>query len=86
MTSRSPPTPPGIPIRSTLENSLTVQYSGLISQLNDKARSTVRDLQHYVKHTQQDDGNLHGWEINLLSPSKFVAYVAHRCVGTWIEG
>ncbi|XP_037085240.1 dynein light chain roadblock-type 2-like [Pollicipes pollicipes] len=34
----------GIPIRSTMENSLTVQYSGLISQLNDKARSTVRDL------------------------------------------
>ncbi|XP_037085782.1 dynein light chain roadblock-type 2 [Pollicipes pollicipes] len=34
----------GIPIRTTLENSLTVQYSGLISQLTDKARSTVRDL------------------------------------------
>jgi len=34
----------GIAIRSTLENSLTVQYSGLIHQLCDKARSTVRDL------------------------------------------
>ncbi|ORZ40135.1 hypothetical protein BCR44DRAFT_50129 [Catenaria anguillulae PL171] len=34
----------GIPIRSTLDNSLTVQYSALITQLASKARSVVRDL------------------------------------------
>merc|ERR1712137_685011 len=34
----------GIPIRSTLDNSTTVQYAGLIMQLTNKARSTVRDL------------------------------------------
>ncbi|XP_048776171.1 dynein light chain roadblock-type 2 isoform X1 [Ostrea edulis] len=34
----------GIPIRSTLDNSTTVQYAGLISQLAAKARSTVRDI------------------------------------------
>ncbi|XP_058487596.1 dynein light chain roadblock-type 1 [Solea solea] len=34
----------GIPIKSTLDNSTTVQYSGLIHQLVTKARSTVRDL------------------------------------------
>ena len=34
----------GIPIRTTLDNSLTVQYSALITQLAAKARSVVRDL------------------------------------------
>jgi len=34
----------GIPIKTTLDNTTTVQYSGLISALADKARSVVRDL------------------------------------------
>lgn len=34
----------GIPIKTTLDNSTTVQYAGLISSLTDKARSVVRDL------------------------------------------
>uniref|UniRef100_A0A8C7J9N4 Dynein light chain roadblock-type 2 n=1 Tax=Oncorhynchus kisutch TaxID=8019 RepID=A0A8C7J9N4_ONCKI len=34
----------GIPIRTTLDNSTTVQYAGLLHQLTMKARSTVRDL------------------------------------------
>lgn len=35
---------PGIPIRTTLDNSTTVQYAGLLHQLAMKARSTVRDI------------------------------------------
>jgi len=34
----------GIPIRTTLDNSTTVQYSGLIHELAIKAKSTVRDI------------------------------------------
>ncbi|KAM8945925.1 dynein light chain roadblock-type 2 [Pelodytes ibericus] len=34
----------GIPIRTTLDNSTTVQYAGLLHQLSMKARSTVRDI------------------------------------------
>uniref|UniRef100_A0A8C1F4D3 Dynein light chain roadblock-type 2 n=1 Tax=Cyprinus carpio carpio TaxID=630221 RepID=A0A8C1F4D3_CYPCA len=34
----------GIPIKSTLDNSTTVQYTGLLHQLTMKARSTVRDI------------------------------------------
>lgn len=49
-------------------------------------RTTISDLQHYVDHTQRDDGNLHGWEMTLLSPTKFTNFVAHRCGGTWVEG
>ncbi|XP_072013041.1 dynein light chain roadblock-type 2-like [Amphiura filiformis] len=34
----------GIPIRTTLDNSTTVQYAGLIHSVTQKARSCVRDL------------------------------------------
>ncbi|XP_037535655.1 dynein light chain roadblock-type 1 [Nematolebias whitei] len=34
----------GIPIKTTLDNSSTVQYAALIHQLVMKARSTVRDI------------------------------------------
>lgn len=34
----------GIPVRTTLDNSTTVQYAGLLHQLTMKARSTVRDI------------------------------------------
>lgn len=40
----SNPISAGIPVKSTLDNSTTVQYAGLMSQLSDKARSVVRDL------------------------------------------
>ncbi|XP_073797719.1 dynein light chain roadblock-type 2 isoform X2 [Danio rerio] len=34
----------GIPIRTTLDNSTSVQYAGLLHQLTMKARSAVRDI------------------------------------------
>ncbi|KAL7286320.1 hypothetical protein TKK_0019278 [Trichogramma kaykai] len=34
----------GIPIRTTMDNTTTVQYAGLVSQLAEKARSVVREL------------------------------------------
>ncbi|RXG60441.1 Dynein light chain roadblock-type 2, partial [Armadillidium vulgare] len=34
----------GVPVKSTLDNPTTIQYTGLISGLTDKARSVVRDL------------------------------------------
>mmetsp|Transcript_16086 Transcript_16086/g.39142 ORF Transcript_16086/g.39142 Transcript_16086/m.39142 type:complete len:102 (-) Transcript_16086:121-426(-) len=34
----------GIPIRTTLDQAVTVQYAGLITQLCSKARSAVREL------------------------------------------
>ncbi|XP_014246023.1 dynein light chain roadblock-type 2-like [Cimex lectularius] len=34
----------GVPIRSTLDTNVTVQYAALITHLCDKARSAVRDL------------------------------------------
>ena len=37
-------------------------------------------------HGLRDDGNLYGWEMTLLSPTKFTNFVAHRCIGTWVDG
>jgi hypothetical protein len=34
----------GIPIRSTLDASVTQQYAALIKSLSDKARSAIRDI------------------------------------------
>ena len=34
----------GIPIKSSMDNATTVQYAGLVSQLVEKTRSSVRDL------------------------------------------
>ena len=38
----------GIPIRSTFDQSVTVQYASLITQLSSKARSAVRELDPQV--------------------------------------
>lgn len=38
----------GIPIRTTFDQSTTVQYAGLITQLCSKARSAVRELDPQV--------------------------------------
>ncbi|KAF4798880.1 Dynein light chain roadblock-type 1 [Turdus rufiventris] len=35
---------PGIPIKSTIDNSTTIQYAGLMHSFIMKARSTVRDI------------------------------------------
>ncbi|NXV72204.1 DLRB1 protein, partial [Atlantisia rogersi] len=38
------PVPAGIPIKSTMDNSTTIQYAGLMHSFIMKARSTVRDI------------------------------------------
>lgn len=38
----------GIPIRTTLDNNETAQYSALITQLAAKAKSVIRDLDPQV--------------------------------------
>ncbi|HEB53192.1 MAG TPA: hypothetical protein ENI87_08065 [bacterium] len=80
-------TPPHLGLRTQLLSVHSGACVWAVDAIYDTAdRSTISDLQHYVTHTQRDDGNLHGWEMTMLSPAKFTAYVAHRCVGTWVEG
>ena len=87
VTSWRPYTPTHLGLRTHLisvHSGATIWATDAIYDAAD--RSTINDLKHYVAHTQQDDGNLHGWELMLHSPTRFTHYVAHRCVGTWVEG
>jgi len=80
-------TPPHLGLRTQLisvHSGATVWAVDAIYDTND--RSTISDLREYVEASQQDDGSLHGWEMNLLAPTRFTNYVAHRFVGTWVEG
>jgi TolB-like protein len=79
-------TPPHLGMRTQLVSVHSGAQVWAVDAIFDTTdRSTVSDLQHYTETTQQDDGNLHGWELTKLSPGKFTSYVAHRFVGTWIE-
>jgi len=87
VTAWRPYTPPHLGLRTQLVSVHSGASVWAVDTIFDSSdRATISDLQHYVSNTQQDDGNLHGWEMNLLSPVKFTNFVAHRCVGTWVEG
>ncbi len=86
VTAWRPYTPPHLGMRTQLisvHSGAPIWAVDAIYDSND--RTTIGDLRHFVEHTQQDFGNLHGWEMNLLSPTKFTSFVAHRFVGTWVE-
>lgn len=86
VTAWRPYTPPHLGLRTQLISVHSGSSIWAVDTIFDSSdRSTISDLQHYVLKTQRDDGNLHGWEMTLLSPSKFTNFVAHRCVGTWVE-
>ncbi|MFO1076188.1 MAG: hypothetical protein U1E73_00515 [Planctomycetota bacterium] len=67
----------------SIHSGATIWAVDSIYDAND--RSTISDLRDYAATMQRDDGSLHGWELNLLAPGRFIGYVAHRCVGTWVE-
>ena len=87
VTSWRPYKPPHLGLRTQL---ISVHAGapvwGVDAMYDASDRSTISDLRHYVDRTQRDDGNLHDWELSLLSPSKFTNFVAHRVVETWREG
>ena len=57
----------GIPIRTTMDNSTTVQYAGLFHQLTSKARNTVRDIDPQV------------WNVFVLFSKCFQRELIFRC-------
>ncbi len=67
----------------SIHSGATVWAVDAIYDTND--RSTISDLREYAATSQHDEGSLHGWELNLMAPTRFVTYVAHRFVGTWVE-
>jgi hypothetical protein len=86
VTAWRPYTPPHLGLRTQLISVHSGASIWAVDTIYDTSdRTTISDLQHYVSKTLNDDGNLHGWEMTLLSPAKFTSYVAHRCVNTWIQ-
>ena len=80
-------TPPHLGLRTQLISVHSGATIWAVDAMYDSSdRTTVSDLRHYSENSQQADGSLHDWEMNLLSPMKFTTYVAHRFVGTWVEG
>ncbi len=78
--------PPHLGVRTQLisvHSGSTVWAVDAIYDCNDQ--STISDLRHYHKHFQASDGSLHTWEMNMLAPTRFAAYVAHRVIGTWTD-
>lgn len=47
--------------------------------------ATLGDVQHYARSYLGQEASMHGWEINLISPTRFASFVAHRLVATWRE-
>ncbi|MCA8951831.1 MAG: hypothetical protein KDE27_20140 [Planctomycetes bacterium] len=86
ITAWRPYKPPHLGMRTQLisiHSGATVWAVDAIYDAND--RTTIADLREYDDSSQYDDGTLHGWELTLLAPNRFMTYVAHRFVGTWVE-
>lgn len=80
-------TPPHLGMRTQLISVHSGATVWAVDAMYDSAdRTTVGDLRLFAERSLHADGSLHGWELNLLSPAKFTSYVAHRFVGTWVEG
>ena len=45
--------------------------------------ATVEDIKHFTYTYLADESSMHGWEIALISPTRFAAFVCHRVVGSW---
>jgi hypothetical protein len=45
--------------------------------------ATLEDVQHYARSYLGHEASMHAWEINLISPRRFAAFVAHRLIATW---
>lgn len=79
-------TPPRLGMRTQMVSVHSGSIVWAVDAMYDSNdRSMVSDLRHYYVNVETHDGNLHGWELDLLAPHRFCHYVAHRFVGTWSE-
>lgn len=45
--------------------------------------ASIDDIQHYARSYATAEESMHGWELLLISPTRFAAFVSHRIAGTW---
>jgi hypothetical protein len=86
VTAWRPYQPPHLGMRTQLISVHSGATIWAVDAMYDSSdRTTVSDLRHFSENAKASDGSLHGWQMNLLAPTKFTDYVAHRFAGTWIE-
>ena len=87
ITAWRPYTPPHLGLRTQLLSVHCGEAVWAVDAMYDSTdRTTISDLKHYEITQKEDNGTLHGWELNLLAPDQFTHYVANRFVGTWADG
>lgn len=78
--------PPQLGMRTQLISAHNGAVVWAVDAIYDSSdRSVVSDLRHYFEHMQANDGNEHGWQLNMIAPSYFARYVSHRFVDTWSD-
>lgn len=83
-TGYRPYKPPQLGLRIQLLSLHTATAVWAVEVFYDAADAgTVEDLKHYTHSFSAPEESLHGWEMNLISPRRFAAFVCHRVVGTW---
>jgi len=76
--------PPCLGLRLGMVSAQTGQVVWETDVLYDMAdRRSLQDLRNYVATVATPDESLHKWEMTLLSPRRFAAYVCHRVVQRW---
>ena len=76
--------PPCLGLRLGMVSAQTGQVVWETDVLYDMAdRESMEDLRNYVATVSSPDDSLHKWEMALLSPRRFTAYVCHRVVDRW---
>lgn len=73
----------GIPIRTTMDNSTTVQYAGLIHQLTAKARSTVRDIDPQVSFINRKKLTFAPRNDKGIYLKKYWSYFCDKLINKW---
>ncbi len=76
--------PPQIGLRVRLISLHSAEAVWAAETMYDAAdANTVEDLRHFASSYMAPEESLHGWEMLLISPSRFTAFVCHRICGTW---
>ena len=86
ITGNRPYKPPHLGLRVqlvSLHSATAVWATEVFYDTADSA--TIDDLQHFAGTFAAPEDSMHGWELTLISPSRFATFVSHRVVGTWRE-
>ncbi len=76
--------PPCLGLRLGMVSAQTGQVIWETDVLYDMAdKRSLEDLRNYVATVCSPEDSLHKWEMTLLSPRRFAAYVCHRVVDRW---